>query len=330
MTSMLRQIQTDVLRRAAVRATLAPSVHNTQAWRFELRPETLDVYADYTRQLRVLDPTKRQLIISCGCALFNARSAVAGAGYDCIVERFPAPPHSGLLARLRIGEEIGTSTQLAALDAVLESRQTNRRQFADEQVPDHVIEQLVQAAAQEDAVLFPILGPEHRNAVANLSQLADKEQNANPAYRAEIRQWTSDDPKRRDGVPPLTVPHVDGTSHDDVPIRDFDSRGAGWLPAETRSSQNQTMLVLSASADDAKAWLRIGEALERVLLEITRHGYVASPLSQVVEIPRTRAALRSQLGMLTFPDMLLRVGRAATTPASRRRKLADVLHEKSE
>jgi nitroreductase len=318
---------TIAMRRAAVRAMLAPSVHNTQPWQFVLRPNELDVFADYSRQLTVLDPLKRQLTISCGCAVFNARAALAGAGFNCSVERFPDRAQPSFVARIRMGERTGANTPLAALDAVLELRQTNRRQFYDEQVPAEVIDQLVSAAEIEDSELNPVTRPEHRMAVASLSQHADQEENANPAYRAELRAWTSDDPSRRDGVPALAIPHVDGTSHDEVPIRDFDTHGAGWLPAETRSSHNQTMLILAAQSDNPQAWLRAGEALERVLLEITRLGYVASPLTQVVEITHTREALREQLGMLTYPDVLLRAGRAGTTPSSRRRRLSDVLRE---
>ncbi len=129
-------------------------------------------------------------------------------------------------------------------------------------------------------------------AVASLSQHADNVENLNPAYRAELRAWTTDDPERRDGVPGLTVPHVDGTSEDDVPIRDFDTRGSGGLPTTTRSSKDQCLVLLCTSGDSAADWLRAGEALERVLLEITRHGFAASPLTQVTEVPSARAQLR--------------------------------------
>ena len=65
-----------------MRATLAPSVHNTQPWRFVLSPDALEIHADRSRQLRVLDPRGRQMTLSCGCALFNARASLAAAGYD--------------------------------------------------------------------------------------------------------------------------------------------------------------------------------------------------------------------------------------------------------
>jgi hypothetical protein len=55
-------------------------VHNTQPWRFVLEDGALQVHADPARQLQVLDPTRRQLLISCGCAVFNARVSLAASG----------------------------------------------------------------------------------------------------------------------------------------------------------------------------------------------------------------------------------------------------------
>ena len=142
-TSLDLRMLTAALRRSAVRATLAPSVHNTQPWRFELRPPTLSIVADRSRQLRVLDPTGRQLTISCGCALFNARSSLAASGFGVEVERFPDPASSALVARITAREAGGgTVDPIAALDNVIDLRRTNRRRFADDAVPAEVVESL--------------------------------------------------------------------------------------------------------------------------------------------------------------------------------------------
>jgi hypothetical protein len=286
----------------------------------------LDIYADISRQLQVLDPTSRQLVISCGCALMNARVALAGGGRGVRIERAGQPSRTIPIAALTLTDE-PPDLALAALDPVLELRQTNRRQFAEDEVAESVMSVLEQAAAAEGASLFTIRDPEQRITVATLSQRADAIENLNPAYRAELRAWTSDDPGRRDGVPSLAVPHVDGSSEDDVPIRDFDTRGTGGLPPRTRSSMKQTMVLLCTDSDTPAGWLRAGEALERVLLEITRHGLSASLLTQVTEVPSTRAELRQELQLAAHPHVLLRIGRAPITPASRRRRLVEVLTE---
>jgi hypothetical protein len=302
-------------------------VHNTQPWRFILGGDVLEIRADWTRQLRVLDPHGRQLLLSCGCALFNARVALAGSGFGAMIERFPDPARPDVVARIVIDESRQIDDGLAELDPAIEVRRTNRREFSDEVVPEDVVDVLVDAANREAAEAFSIERPEHRLAAARLSQQADQIENTDPAYRAELRAWTSDDPRRDDGVPAYAVPYVDGGSEDDLPIRDFDTRGMGWLPTRTHSSLNQCLLLLGALEESRMAWLRTGEALERVLLEIARRGYAASPLTQVVEVARTNELLRQELGLTMHPHVLVRVGRAPMMSPTRRRRLVDVLIE---
>jgi hypothetical protein len=328
MTSLLSSRQKSLLRRAAVRATYAPSVHNTQPWWLEIGPDELDIHADRNRQLHVLDPSSRQLMISVGCAVFNARVSLAADRLPVEVLRFPDAGPGDLAARIRVDSSGELDARLAALDHVIEVRQTNRRQFADAAVPAEVVEALEQAAAAEGSQLFVVRDDEQRFTVAALSQQADAIENLNPAYRAELRAWTTDDPGRADGVPSTAVPHVDGGSEDDVPIRDFDTRGSGGLPARTRSSRDQCLVLLCTTGDSPADWLRAGEALERVLLEVTRHGFAASPLTQVNEVPAARAQLRRELGLIGYPHVLLRIGRAPAAPATRRRRLVDVLIER--
>jgi hypothetical protein len=271
----------ETFRRSVVRATLAPSIHNTQPWRFVLRSGVLDVYADRSRQLLVLDPTGRQLHLSVGCAVFNARVSLAASGTNPAVRRLPDPAQPTLLASIDVGDE-AVDRELAALDPVIGLRQTNRRRFASGEVPPEVVNTLVSAAEREGAILDPVDLEDDRMALARLVQRADSLEISDAAYRAELRAWTTTDPDRRDGVRALVVSHVDGTAGDDVPIRDFDSQGKGGLPAETRSGRDQCLLILGTTTDRPEAWLRAGEALERVWLEATRAGYVASLFSQPV------------------------------------------------
>jgi hypothetical protein len=140
-----------------------------------------------------------------------------------------------------------------------------------------------------------------------------------------MRQWTSDDPRRLDGVPAFAVPRVTGRAHDDIPLRDFDTRGMGWLPDDTHSSSQQCLLVLGTNADNPAAWEQCGEALERVLLEVSHQGFTSSPLTQVIEVPRTHGALRDELGLQMHPHIVIRVGKAPLTTPTRRRRLIDVM-----
>src|SRR5205823_413098 len=188
--------------------------------------------------------------------------SLAASGFGITVARQPDPDRPDLLAVLEIVVDRAADPRLAELDAAIEQRQTNRRRFTDSVVPDDLIERLMTSAAAEGAVLHAVTSADDRMTVARLTQHADAQQNANPAYRAELRAWTTTDPERRDGVTALAVPHVDGQAGSDVPIRDFDSQGVGFLPADIGSSREQCLLVLGTYEENPRAWLRAGEALE--------------------------------------------------------------------
>jgi hypothetical protein len=315
------------LRAAAARATLAPSIHNTQPWRFLVGSSRLDLYADASRRAPAIDPTGRQLAISCGAALFGARAALAAAGLDAVTTLLPSPSEPELLASITIaGRTSGVDEAARRLDRAADARHSNRRRFSPGLMTDGVLDPIARAAEVEGAWLHQVRDLDDRVAVATLTQRAEALQQADPAYRAELRAWTSDTPGRTDGIPASAIPHVTGTAHDDVPIRDFDTHGAGQLPVETESSLDQTLLVLGTAGDSRRDWLIAGQALGRTLLELTSAGYVASIFSQVAEIPATREQLRHDLRLTGQPHLLLRAGLAEPTPATPRRPLADVIH----
>jgi nitroreductase len=317
----------EALRRAADRARLAPSIHNTQPWRFAIGPDGLVLYSDAERRLHVIDPLGRQLLLSCGCALLNARASLAADGYDAQVERFPDESRPDLLARITLGSEYGDRPPLSALDAAIPQRHTNRRQFADEPVPTQLIQTLIDAATAEQAVLLAVTSPEHRAVVAELVREANRIEEADPAYRMELATWTTDDLRRRDGVPASAVPYGHRPGDSDLPIRDFDPRGMGWLPGDPESDRNQCLLLLASTGNDRASWLRAGEGLERVLLAATRAAYAVSPFSQIVEVAQTNRRLCQDLELDVYPQLLLRLGRAPAASAVPRRPLEEMLTE---
>jgi nitroreductase len=307
----------DALERAVDFAVLAPSVHDTQPWHLELRPGALLIRADRSRQVTATDPSGRELVQAVGAALLNTRVALAADGYASVVDRLPDPADPDLLAVVRPAPGV-PDPDLAALAPAVPLRRTDRRTFTADAVPDGVLRGLIASAAAEGAVLVPVLNEVHRRLLARLTQQADRIQNADPAYRAQLRRWTDLRPGDGDGVPATAGPHVDGRAPDDVRIRDVDSAGAGALPAETSIGVDQTVVLLATGSDDRPAWLRCGEAMQRVLLELTGLGWSGSPLTQLVEVPLTRTQLRSALSWDAHPQLLLRIGRADGTPRRRR------------
>jgi hypothetical protein len=314
------------LHEAAARATLAPSIHNTQPWRFVVGPNRLDVYADRERSVRAIDPHGRQLAISCGAALFGARIALEVAGLDAVTTLLPDAARPALLASITVSGSMHRPDRSAQrLDAVAATRHSNRRQFAPGLVSAKVLETVTNAATLEGAWLAPIRDLDDRIVVATLTQRAEVIQEADPSYQAELSEWTARPSEGRDGIPPTAVPRETGTAHDDIPLRDFDVHGTGELPGETRSRLTQSMFVLGTAGDSLRDLLKAGQALGRVLLELTSNGYAASILSQVAEVPSTREQLRHELRLNGYLHLLLRAGVAEATPATPRRALSDVV-----
>lgn len=312
------------LEEAADQGRLAPSVHNTQPWTFVLFRDRMELRADRSRQLPVLDPNGRELFQSVGAALFNVRAALSARGFAVVVERLPGPADPDLLAVVRPVEG-EPDPVLAVLARAIPRRHTNRRPFGPATVSDEIVDRLAEATAAEESLLVPVRSPGQRALVAALTQQADRLQNADRAYREELRQWTSRTPAQGDGVTASSVPLTTGVRTDAVPLRDFDTRGTGGLPARTGSGTDQTLMLIATAQDDPAAWLRSGEALERLLLELTRREWVAGPITQALEVPATRHRL-SELTTPAHPQMLLRIGRAAPadgTPLRPRRTVVE-------
>lgn len=325
-TSLAPDAVEQALYQAAARATLAPSIHNSQPWLFTVAADRLTVHADKRHRVPAIDPTGRQLGISCGAAVFGVRVALAATQIDAVTALLPDPADPDLLAAISVVGTTGSPDEDARrLDAAADARHSNRRQFTDDPVPEDVIDALTHAAEVEGAWLVPVRDLDDRVTVATLSQRADALENADPAYRAELREWSTDDPDRKDGIPAAAIPHTTGAAHDDIPIRDFDTHGSGQLPGETRSRLTQAIFVLGTGGDQMRDWLVAGQALGRVLLELTSAGFVASILSQVIEAPTTRQQLRRDLRLGGEPHLLLRVGVAEPTEPTPRRPLTEII-----
>ena len=134
-------------------AGLAPSVHNTQPWRFRVTPDVIELHTDPTRRLAVADPEDVELRLACGAALFNLRLALQGYGIRPDVARFPDRDRPGLVAEVRRGGLVARHPDVTRLLAALPRRRTNRHPFTDVPVESSEQHELLRAAAEEGAHL---------------------------------------------------------------------------------------------------------------------------------------------------------------------------------
>lgn len=277
-------------------ACRAPSVHNTQPWHWRVAEldggARIELWADRTRQLPVADPAGRTLLISCGAALHHARVAAASLGYDVTVARCPDPGRPDLLAVLDL---VATGREPATSGElhVLLARRTDRRRFTSWPVPEEHLGALSQAVRRREVQAVPLTTVAERVRVGVLVGRAATAQELDARYAEEQRRWTD-------------------------------------RPQSSAFATSDGLIAIGTSGDGVGDRLEAGEVLSELWLHAANDGLSVVPLSQIVGVEETRAALHHDvLGGLLHPQVLVRLGwqeiARSDLPPTPRRPLAEVL-----
>lgn len=299
-------------------AASAPSVYNTQPWRVEAAGSTMTLRADPARQLRHSDPHGREMLISCGAFLFNARTAARREALNAVVRVLPDPHDALLVAEIELEPGNAPDTDELELSVAIARRATSRIPFDDQPLFTDVL-MAIEAAAHEEGADLRLIQPSEpaREDVLALMRRAEALASEDPAARAEEAYWTATEPGRPDGIPRdlLGPASTDPRS----PVRRFHG-STGSAQFEQRS----TMAVLTTPGDSARDWIRAGEALQHVLLAATIYFVHASFATTVLENPTTRHDLRRVLSLDGAPQMLMRLGYSSMPQHTPRRSAAQV------
>jgi nitroreductase len=303
--------------RAVCFAVRAPSIHNTQPWRWLYRDGVLELYADRARQLPTLDPDGRAVLLSCGAALELGRLGFATAGWRTEVDRLPDPGRPDLLARIRPVGRSAVDPSTVERAGAAERRHTDRRPFRPEPVSTELADALLAAAVGKDVYAYAVQRADEKLDLAVVFSWADGVELADPAYREELAYWTRyPDANAPDGVPASAVPHVTSGAprHTDVPVRDFEAGITGAQEITDTVDEQPLYLVVFTLTDDPRSRLRAGEAYARISVEATRLGLASSAMTQAVDLPAIRERFRAIMDWPDHPQMVLRVGRPRPGP----------------
>ncbi|WP_410600911.1 Acg family FMN-binding oxidoreductase [Amycolatopsis sp. lyj-90] len=298
-------------------AMLAPSTHNTQPWLFRCTRTGIELHADPRRILPVTDPDGRELILSCGAALFTLRTAIHALGFHPATTLLPSRADPDLLAVVRPLAERTPDPEAARLADAIPRRRTNRRPFRSVAVPRSMLATLRHATELEHAWM-PSLDAEQCRVLLDLTARAHRDQLADPAFHAELGRWTGLGASTRDGVPAYAT---EGAPTDESwLLEEFGATHTGTRP-------DPLVVVIGSLTDGRLDRLQAGQALQRVLLTATGAGVDASFISPPILVRAARAELRRLLGCGVWPQVLLRVGYGSPLPWTPRRPLEDVLLE---
>ncbi|MBI5643183.1 MAG: nitroreductase [Deltaproteobacteria bacterium] len=308
-------------------AILAPSSHNTQPWLFKVKGSAVELYADRTRALPVADPEDRELIISCGAALYNLRVAISHFGYAYTEELLPDPANPDILATVELGGRSEVFKEDAEIFIAIRNRLTNRAAFEQRPLPAGFISEIQKAASLEGAWLAEVKDMEARIGVADLIAEGDRIQARSSLFRRELASWVhSNRTRSHDGMPGYAFGISDTASYaGPMLIRTFDW-GQGQAARDRQLAEGSPLLtVLCSETDEPASWISAGQALERIVLLACAGGIWVSYLNQPIEVSSLRSRLRGILNVQGFPQLILRMGYGPAARHTPRRPLNEVL-----
>jgi hypothetical protein len=319
----------EIARYVVTEAVWAPSVHNTQPWRFVADDQQISLYADVGRGLPMADPDGREMMISCGAALFNLRLALRTLGYVPETRVLPDPGQPALVAQVGWRQRAPVSEFEGRLASQVHRRRTHRGAFDPEPLPHGTLAALRESAARDGAALRIVADDGRRATLAAAVQTAEHDLRLDGARVRELASWTpAPGSARGDGVPATSYPARAEHTDPYFPGRDF-ARGHGWGVPPLSSARAPRAAgvagLLTTAADRRVDWVNAGQALQRILLTASTCGAAVALHSQPVELPRLREFIRNQLTDGAYPHLVLRIGMVIQAAVSVRRDPDDVL-----
>jgi hypothetical protein len=315
-------------------AVLAPSIHNTQPWRFRIYDGSaphVDLLMDAGRGLASLDPDHRQLVISCGAALAAYQLGLRGCGLAAAIEPFPADGGPAAVARIHLTERPGPDLQARELWSALRERRSYRGPMTDAPIELWLRHRLTRVAAPGSLLYFVPTAQWHT--VERLIAAATLELDESPTINDEIRTWTRETERTHDGVPSANWQRTsEQAAGAPVAQRDFaQGRGLAGPTPTVGIEADPAFAVLMTAGDTPEDWLQAGQALLAVALETHIESAALGYVNQPIEMPGLRDRLATELrhtsAAFRVPQLLLRLGYPAgpMPPAAPRRPVQDVL-----
>ncbi|HTI75266.1 MAG TPA: NAD(P)H nitroreductase [Mycobacterium sp.] len=302
-------VDSKVIRDAVRLSCRAPSLHNSQPWRWVLDGAALHLFADQGRVVRAADTSGREALIACGALLDHFRVAMAAAGYTANVDRFPNPNNRLHIASIDFTPmELVTDGHRRRAAAILQ-RRTDRLPFAAPTDWD-AIESTLGTTVASDRVRMDVVPDALRPQLAEASQLTESLRLYDSSYHAELEWWTATF-EFSEGIPHSSL--VSAAESDRVDV------GRAFPVTHHRERRSEVdedhakVVVLSTYDDTPHSVLRCGELLSAVLLDATMIGLATCTLTHITELPASREIVAGLIGHSSqdiTPQVLIRVGRA--------------------
>ena len=305
-------------------ATLAPSSHNTQCWKFAIEDRGVTILPDLSRRCPAVDPDDHHLFVTLGCAAENLVQAALAHGLKA-EPRFDAPSNS---VRVSLAP---TAAQASPLFKAIPARQSTRGDYDGTAISSAELA-LLERAGSADGVRVLLLTerPAMERVLEQVIQ-GNTAQMADPAFVKELKTWIrfngAEAVRTGDGL------YSAASGNPSIPTWVGDL-AFGWFftpkgendkyARQIRSSAGIAVFV--GQAADKAHWVEVGRCYERFALQATALGIRNAFLNQPVEVASVRPLFAAAVGLAgQRPDLVVRFGRGPTLPRSLRRPVAAVL-----
>ena len=305
-------------------ATLAPSSHNTQCWKFALEDTAITILPDLSRRCPAVDPDDHHVFVSLGCAVENLIQAALAQGLKA------EPSFNATRDAVHVALA-PTSAQASPLFKAIPARQCTRGDYDGKPLSSEELG-LLQRAGTSNGVQMLLLTerPAMERVLDHVVQ-GNTAQMADPAFVKELKSWIRfngpDAVRTRDGLYSVSSGNLA------IPAR-LGDLAFGWfftpkgendkVARQIRSSAGIAVFV-GQTADKARL-VDVGRCYERFALQATALGIRNAFLNQPVEVPSIRPLFAAAIGLTgQRPDLVVRFGRGATLPSSLRRPVQAVL-----
>jgi nitroreductase len=155
MTSPSQEDRDELLRAAVA----APSLHNSQPWKFRFHASVVEVHRDRERELPAEDPGGRMLFLSLGAVILNLRVGAAQLGFGAAARNVLDRRRPDLVAEVDLQAPDPEMEQLRVLAPAVRERRSNRGPYTEQRLPDELCRLLDLTATLERAELVWLDGP---------------------------------------------------------------------------------------------------------------------------------------------------------------------------
>ena len=307
-------------------ATLAPSSHNTQCWKFALESSgrSITIQPDLTRRCPAVDPDDHHVFVSLGCATENLIQAALAHGLKGEATFDPA----GNAVRVTLEP---TQAQTTPLFTAIPLRQCTRGDYDGKPLSGEELTLLQRAGSSDKVRLLLLTEREAMEHTLDYVVQGNTAQMADAAFVKELKDWIrfngADAVRTRDGL------YSASSGNPNIPswIGDLAFRWVFTPKSENdkyaRQVRSSAGIAVFVGQTDAKAhWVDVGRCYERFALQATALGIRNAFLNQPIEVAALRPPFAAALGLTgQRPDLVVRFGRGPVLPRSLRRPVEAVL-----